>query len=185
MSDESKFFKKCKCINCSLPVSFPLEMVGKTIECPHCKCETVLTEEMERMPEKNVPPPDSERTPPAAPEKRDVVSTLEYVGEIFFSLGVFGMVAAAIIVAEIRYHDVESPVSLWMVGLAVVSLLQGLIVKTLFFGLAEVIRLLRSIDSKKAEAAPQGLELSLERVEANPKAAEAAADLAAAPVAVK
>jgi DNA-directed RNA polymerase subunit RPC12/RpoP len=38
MSDEAK----CKCTNCSQPISFPEEGEGTTIVCPHCGLDTIL-----------------------------------------------------------------------------------------------------------------------------------------------
>jgi hypothetical protein len=38
MSDEAK----CSCQHCDEHIAFPLELSGQTIECPHCKLETLL-----------------------------------------------------------------------------------------------------------------------------------------------
>src|ERR1035438_1871218 len=33
---------KCNCQHCSGHISFPMEMAGQTISCPHCQLETLL-----------------------------------------------------------------------------------------------------------------------------------------------
>jgi hypothetical protein len=149
MSDEPKFFKKCKCHHCSLPVSFPSEMLGKTIECPHCQCQTLLTEvkEIEKMVEK----PVEKALVPSQVEPSGIVHNLEYIGEVFLSLGFFGMVAAAISAAIMHYKGVDADQTLWMIVVAITSFLPGLFIKNLFFALAEIIRLLRAINAKSNE----------------------------------
>jgi hypothetical protein len=44
---------KCKCQNCSQPISFPAEGAGTTIPCPHCGLDTILF----------IPPPPKPETP--------------------------------------------------------------------------------------------------------------------------
>lgn len=39
MSEESK----CDCQHCGEHIAFPSEAAGQTVECPHCKCETLLS----------------------------------------------------------------------------------------------------------------------------------------------
>jgi ribosomal protein L7/L12 len=39
MSEESK----CDCQHCGGHIAFPSEAAGQTVECPHCKCETLLS----------------------------------------------------------------------------------------------------------------------------------------------
>lgn len=53
---------KCKCTNCSQPISFPAEGAGTTIPCPHCGLDTILF-----IP----PPPPKPQTPKNfIPEKK-------------------------------------------------------------------------------------------------------------------
>lgn len=35
---------KCQCVNCFENLAFPVELAGQTIECPHCKQQTLLPE---------------------------------------------------------------------------------------------------------------------------------------------
>jgi hypothetical protein len=39
MSNEAK----CDCQHCGGHIAFPSEAAGQTVECPHCKCETLLS----------------------------------------------------------------------------------------------------------------------------------------------
>jgi len=145
---------KCKCNNCSENIAFPVEIAGQTIECPHCHLDTILfvPRDWNPAPKEN---PIPEPTPPPKPiEPEKIEETLDDIGDIFFIVGIVGAVIAAaiifLILANQSQGDNNIGIIVSLIFFAIVSVGQGIIIKTLFKAAAEVIRLLRQISQNSA-----------------------------------
>jgi hypothetical protein len=128
---------KCPCKHCKENVAFPADMAGQIIECPHCGKDTILS-----IPKKR----DDY-------DSNDIVKSLESIGEVFWVLGVCvgifgcGLCAFALIVNnQISELQTEGLISGIVFG--AIAFAQGFILKALFKGAAEIIRLLRKIAAK-------------------------------------
>ena len=92
---------KCKCTNCSQPISFPAEGVGTTIPCPHCGLDTILF-----IP----PPPPKPETPKnfisdKKPETNPATTIQQSNNLRFSSVLQIMQLAALICIAGFMYYD--------------------------------------------------------------------------------
>jgi len=140
---------KCKCTNCSQPISFPVEGVGTTIPCPHCGLDTILF----------IPPSLSN---PATPKNfiadnrndgnKNIEKTLEIIGSIFFILGMVGAGVALLILIGVLggFNETGDKTETCIISVCILigSTFQGVVLWALFNALAEIVRLLRKLVAK-------------------------------------
>jgi hypothetical protein len=143
-------FSKCKCNNCSESVEFPIEMARQSVECPHCKLETVLflPPREPEAPKIVIEAPLSHTMLPPAP----IEDKLETIGGVFFFFGITGAcICSFVFLCNAgnsnlgQNHDEEN---IWLVTAAIICVAQGIIIQTLFRAAAEVIILLRKLVAK-------------------------------------
>lgn len=140
---------KCKCNVCGENIAFDLKQDGVTVACPHCQCETVLfvppSDEAKRVAklreEKRIIAP----RPPAPPVLTE--DSLDNIGSAFFTVGLIGMVFS-FIGALVACFNEDFTAGIILACAAIGLWFQGFIIKTVFRGAAEMVRLLRKISNQ-------------------------------------
>jgi hypothetical protein len=140
---------KCTCNQCNQSLSFPAEMVGQTIACPHCQMDTFLF---------NPPPPPQPAMPKpptpklaAKPETQKSVTVafpiednLESIADTFYGFGLIGGVLVGIAaLLTITNGDWLPPVILGATAISLYA--QGVIIRILFYAASKALRLLTVI----------------------------------------
>jgi predicted RNA-binding Zn-ribbon protein involved in translation (DUF1610 family) len=130
----------CACRFCNKAIEFESQYVGSQAACPHCGMETMLFE-----PEKPPKAPEPEK-----PERADKIeSGLDTIGEFFFFFGILGLGLGLLMFFGIIAINRElSGVAVSGLALAISSMIEGWVLRGLFRGLAEIVRLLRRIANK-------------------------------------
>jgi len=179
----------CTCNNCSEHLEFDASNAGETIECPHCKLDTVLF--VPHDPIVTAPPPP-EPTPKPVPKpepKRaemveqttykdvgvegrleltrvgefrpptNVENQLELVGDISRAIGIIG--GAIILFVALGEAVGTQSANLWLWCAGIVAILNGLLWWVLFRAGAETIRLLK--DSNRSKFTGKISQLSVHR----------------------
>lgn len=128
------------CEHCQMPVEFEVSEWnrGYTKECPSCGLETVI--HFNKAASKPRLPRPMPSAPPAPPRK--IEDNLEAIGIGYLVLNA----AAAVFIGFAAIpHMVEGRTErvLLMFGIALGLVVQGFIVKSVFSGFAEIIKLLR------------------------------------------
>lgn len=142
----------CLCNNCSQPLAFAADGAGQTIECPHCRMETLLyrppgqSAAAAPKPEPPIKPVQLETLRPPEPDR--VEDHLESIGKFFYMGGFVGAIICGIgIILSIADDRGGQAISFFLGLLAAVF--QGIVLQTIFRGLAEIIRLLRRAAGSK------------------------------------
>jgi len=147
----------CPCRHCGGHIEFDATDFDKDearlVECPHCHAETVLS----------IPLPSPATTPEpfvsslpkdytlTKERKKLVENHLELIGRFFMAVGIIGVIVAGFCIVGVcvmdygNTHGTGNTVEdiFWIVGGGFALWLQCFILKTLFFALAEIVRLLR------------------------------------------
>jgi hypothetical protein len=148
---------KCRCRHCDGPLEFDLTAIpaGTSIACPHCGLETTLF-----VPQDQKPKPLTDKPRPPASQQiaiqsavRPIESVLEEIGGVFYAFGWIGAVisgiVAVILFAQAMDKGDSALPALVPLFAALGMLFQGFVIKTVFRAIAEIIRVLRKIESKK------------------------------------
>ena len=83
---------------------------------------------------------------------RKIENSLEAIGMWFMLFGVIGAVAGAIglfgLIGSGHQSSEETNIEMWVAVSGFAALFQGIVIRTIFYAIAEIIRLLRQVASK-------------------------------------
>jgi hypothetical protein len=164
----------CNCNVCSEAIEFDPQDVSKTVVCPHCGIETVLYFHPKPGKPELIQPPISPASPiptidsaikvteTAISQSGNIEETLEAIGRVFFFLSILIGGIAIFVICMIGFQNPgpdETPNITGLVIIGVVSVASGIVTRTIFRAIAEIIRLLRQLvklqsDGKTAQSNP-------------------------------
>lgn len=134
---------KGKCQHCDQPLTFDAAMAGTDIDCPSCGGLTRLFLPVAAN-QKPAPRPVSALSRKPAPLIEDELTSL---GTNLFWIGGFLGICCFLVAVVCFYQEyISSALSAFLAGLGNIG--GGFIIRCLFHGLAEIIRLLRGIKAK-------------------------------------
>lgn len=135
---------KNNCPHCQQPLRFEDDQIGTTVECPGCQREIQLY-----APKNTAPRQAAISGTPQNSSKSLVENHLEYIGNIYLLLGIIAalLYIGIFIAAAVKSESGDlPPFNLLLIGIGCFA--QAWIIRTLFCGLAEIIRQLRALNRK-------------------------------------